>query len=121
MKDNIYIPALTGVRAIAAWLVFFHHYNKNEFPYPVFRLFNEFHIGVSLFFVLSGFLICLRYYEHIKVSRPWFARYMQNRIARIYPMYFLLTLATFAYAHYSGHGNIYNGFHAQSQFLAWFF
>jgi len=112
MKDKVYIPALTGVRAIAAWLVFFHHYNRGDFPYPVFRLLNEFHIGVSLFFALSGFLICLRYYEHIKVSGPWFARYMQNRIARIYPMYFLLTVATFAYAHYAGHtGSIYNGFH----------
>jgi len=110
LKDKSYIPALTGVRAVAAWLVFFHHYNKGDFPYPVFRLFNEFHIGVSLFFVLSGFLICFRYYDNIELSRPWFGRYMKNRIARIYPMYFLLTLATFAYAWHVRDNGIYNGF-----------
>jgi peptidoglycan/LPS O-acetylase OafA/YrhL len=53
MKANAYIPALTGVRAIAAFLVFFHHANQAEFPFPLFRVLNEFHIGVTVFFVLD--------------------------------------------------------------------
>lgn len=110
MKSNVYIPALTGVRAIAAFLVFFHHFNQAEFPYPLFRIFNEFHIGVTLFFVLSGFLICLRYFDNCEISGNWFRKYIKNRIARIYPMYLLLTLATFAFAWYIKDNSVYGGF-----------
>lgn len=110
MKSNLYIPALTGVRAIAAYLVFFHHFNQAAFPYPLFRLLNEFHMGVTLFFVLSGFLICLRYYDNYEISGKWFRKYIKNRIARIYPMYLILTLATFLYAYLTSDTGIYNNF-----------
>lgn len=110
MKSNLYIPALTGVRAIAAYLVFFHHFNQAEFPFPLFRMLNEFHMGVTLFFVLSGFLICLRYYDNYEISGKWFRKYIKNRIARIYPMYLLLTLATFLYAWITKDNGIYNNF-----------
>ena len=95
MKSKEYIPALTGVRAIAAYLVFFHHFNQTGFSYPLFRMLNEFHMGVTLFFVLSGFLIGLRYYDTCEITSTWFRKYIKNRIARIYPMYLILTLATF--------------------------
>ena len=95
MKANSYIPALTGVRAIAAYFVFFHHYNQLDFSYPIQRTLNEFHMGVTMFFVLSGFLICMRYYGNSEITGSWFRKYIKNRIARIYPMYFFLTLLTF--------------------------
>ncbi len=98
MKANSYIPALTGVRAIAAFLVFFHHFNQADFSYPIRRTLNEFHMGVTMFFVLSGFLICMRYYDNCEISSDWFRKYIKNRIARIYPMYALLTLLTFLIA-----------------------
>ncbi len=97
MKSKEYIPALTGVRAIAAYLVFFHHFNQAGFSYPLFRILNEFHMGVTLFFVLSGFLIGLRYYDTCEITSTWFRKYIKNRIARIYPMYLILTLATFIF------------------------
>ena len=53
---------------------------------------EEFHIGVTLFFVLSGFLISLRYSDMINFN---FKNYAINRIARIYPIYFILTTLTF--------------------------
>ena len=112
MKSNIYIPALTGVRAIAAFLVFFHHFNRTDFSYPVFRTLNEFHMGVTLFFVLSGFLICLRYYDTCEINGTWFRKYIKNRIARIYPMYLILTIATFAYFWIFGGNNVQNGLSA---------
>lgn len=101
-RENVsdsFIPALTGLRAVAAFLVFFSH-----FPIPSKRLgvfFAEFcselYIGVSIFFVLSGFLITLRYSDNFTYSLGSFLKYMQKRFARIYPMYFLLTTLTFYY------------------------
>lgn len=96
-----YIPALTGVRAMAAYLVFISHFAyifDESFPHIVQRFFGEFHIGVSIFFVLSGFLITFRYYNNFHgLSKDWFMQYLKNRVARIYPMYFLLTVAAFIY------------------------
>ncbi|HMG07236.1 MAG TPA: acyltransferase [Mucilaginibacter sp.] len=96
-----YIPALTGVRALAAYLVFISHFAyvfDESFPHIAQRFFGEFHIGVSIFFVLSGFLITFRYYNNFHgLSKDWFLQYLKNRVARIYPMYFLLTIAAFVY------------------------
>jgi peptidoglycan/LPS O-acetylase OafA/YrhL len=95
--NRVNYPALTGVRALAAFMVYIHHYNP--FSVTVFGqychdFFSEFHIGVTLFFVLSGFLICNRYYDEENFS---FKIYFIKRFARIYPMYFLLTTFTFLF------------------------
>lgn len=94
--DKTFFPALTGYRAIAAWLIFVYHFMPFASPkYSVFakNIVGHFHIGVDMFFVLSGFLITYRYFNdhpiHIK-------KYLVNRVARIYPMYFLITAAVFA-------------------------
>lgn len=93
--SKVDFPALTGMRAIAAYMVFIHH--NNFFSVDVFgktinSFFSEFHIGVTLFFVLSGFLIANRYYEEDNFN---FKSYITKRFARIYPMYFILTSVTF--------------------------
>ncbi|RDC61881.1 acyltransferase family protein [Adhaeribacter pallidiroseus] len=86
-----YFPALTGLRAIAAYLVFFHH----ALPYPnssVFwhKMVFAGYTGVTLFFVLSGFLIT---YQYNKFSGSTsYNTYLVKRFARIYPLYFLWTL-----------------------------
>lgn len=59
---------------------------------------NEGHVGVGIFFVLSGFLIATRYADGLTLTTSWWRRYMQNRVARIYPLYFLLTCLTFGVA-----------------------
>ena len=95
-----YIPALTGVRALAAYLVFISHYYDvfgDVFPHIVQRFLGELHIGVSIFFVLSGFLITFRYYNNFHLTGNWFKQYLKNRVARIYPMYALLTICAFVY------------------------
>ena len=90
-----YFPALTGLRAVAAAMVVLHHFNPinpARFGWRVHGLVAELHIGVTVFFVLSGFLIGYRYVGGSPVAlRTYFA----NRFARIYPMYFLLTTVTF--------------------------
>ncbi|MBK0378080.1 acyltransferase family protein [Mucilaginibacter segetis] len=108
-----YIPALTGVRALAAYLVFISHYAyafDENFPHGVQRFLNEFHIGVTIFFVLSGFLIAFRYFDNFKLTGDWFRQYLKNRVARIYPMYFLLTLGAFVVYHFTNDQKVTSGF-----------
>ena len=88
--DRSVIPPLTGIRACAAYLVFFHHFNLPWFKF----LQNEMHIGVGMFYVLSGFLITYRYRVNYQIKANWFAKYFKNRFARIYPLYFILLLLT---------------------------
>jgi peptidoglycan/LPS O-acetylase OafA/YrhL len=76
-------PALTGVRAVGATVVFFDH----------FPLWADAHIVVNVmafFFALSGFLIVRIYYEQVELRWRWLSKYFLNRFARIYPVYFLL-------------------------------
>ncbi len=92
-QTNIkYFNSLTGIRAIAAYMVYLHHFNPVPKKYAIYNVFNEMHIGVTLFFVLSGFLIAYRYLDLNNFS---FRNYIINRVARIYPLYFLLTTLTF--------------------------
>jgi len=95
--NKINFPALTGIRALAAFMVYIHHYNP--FTIEIFGkythdFFSEFHIGVTIFFVLSGFLICNRYFDEPNFS---FKNYLLKRVARIYPMYLILTTLTFVF------------------------
>ncbi|WP_214073898.1 acyltransferase [Mucilaginibacter sp. dw_454] len=108
-----YIPALTGVRALAAYLVFVSHYYyifDDTFPHNVQRFFGEFHIGVSIFFVLSGFLITYRYYNNFHLTTDWFKQYLKNRVARIYPMYAILTISAFVYFFFTRDESITRGY-----------
>lgn len=99
-----YFPALTGIRAIAAYMVFLFHFNPfrgfaNEpatISSKLFSLCNELHIGVTLFFVLSGFLITLRYQGNVQLTRPWLTHYALNRFSRIFPMYAVILGITLA-------------------------
>jgi peptidoglycan/LPS O-acetylase OafA/YrhL len=91
-------PALTGVRALAAYLVFFHHFTPDEklVGPSIYRLLTEGHIGVTIFFVLSGFLITYRYSDSLSGWRGKdLYEYFKNRFARIYPLYFILLVVTF--------------------------
>src|ERR1700688_3715389 len=69
-------PALTGVRALGATVVFFDH----------FPLWPDQHLTLNVmafFFALSGFLIVRIYYEQAELRRRWLAKYFVNRLARI--------------------------------------
>lgn len=91
-------PALTGVRAIAAYLVFFHHYTPSVLVVasPVHDFLAEGHVGVTLFYVLSGFLITYNYWDRAKgLARTFWVQYLTRRIARIYPLYLFLLALTF--------------------------
>src|ERR1700712_3228405 len=97
---------------MAAYLVFISHFCDkfdDTFPHIVQRFLGEFHIGVSIFFVLSGFLITFRYYHNFHLTVDWFKQYLKNRVARISPMFFLLTVAAFVYFFISGDTRVTKG------------
>lgn len=105
--DDAYYPALTGLRALAAFAVFgFHHRGMPWSGVPVLDAFgravlSEMHIGVSVFFTLSGFLITRRY-AGVRFDRDAWRGYLLRRAVRILPVYaFLLTL-TFAVGYFDG-------------------
>lgn len=89
-----YFKPLTGLRALAAYMVFIMHYNCFPANSIFFAFFSQFYTGVSVFFVLSGFLITYRYMNVYSITTNWFIKYIKNRFARIYPLYFLLTTIT---------------------------
>jgi peptidoglycan/LPS O-acetylase OafA/YrhL len=60
---------------------------------------DELHVGVTLFFVLSGFLIYYRYGGQPKEQFK-FGKYLKFRFARIYPVYFLILALTFTFEEY---------------------
>lgn len=100
------IPALTGMRAVGAAMVYFHHFGVPFFDGPLRRwiwLFcREAHLGVQLFFVLSGFVITYRSFERASLGGGWFWGYLRNRVARIYPAYLVATFATYAVLRWQG-------------------
>ncbi len=83
-------PALTGVRAVAAFMVFFNHLNIKVYPHFLVSLQGTFYTGVAFFFVLSGFLIAYRYYDTSWKKARNKRDYIVKRFARIYPVYFLV-------------------------------
>ena len=85
-----YYPALTGVRALAAYLVFVLHARSPAMPPWLGSIASQFYVGVSLFFVLSGFVIATRYQGRVQFTSKWWRKYLWRRFVRIFPLYLLL-------------------------------
>ncbi len=78
-------------------MVFFHHLTPRHFNPLVTNFIIELQAGVPVFFVLSGFLIAYRYSDVATSTKPWIKQYLVNRFARIYPLYFIITVANGLY------------------------
>jgi peptidoglycan/LPS O-acetylase OafA/YrhL len=94
-----YYPALTGLRAVAAYLVFFVHFIPAGLSDWAARVIGQFYVGVGMFFVLSGFVIATRYQSSVQWTRAWWRYYVWRRAARIYPIFLLLNGITLAYVY----------------------
>jgi peptidoglycan/LPS O-acetylase OafA/YrhL len=100
-KNEQTFPALTGVRAVAAYMVFFHHYIGTCHTENFLSFVKEFYTGVTIFFVLSGFLIYYRYSDSAKLEGSFLFGYFKNRLARIYPTYFFFVIITAVFNFYN--------------------
>ncbi|MFI1282233.1 acyltransferase family protein [Streptomyces sp. NPDC020858] len=81
------LPSLTGIRFIAAVLVFLHHgiwvnvFSDQDVVSFYRDLFiNAGHVGVSFFFILSGFVLTWS-----ARKKDTFGRYLRRRVAKVYP------------------------------------
>lgn len=91
------IRALTGLRGIAAlYVVFFHANGLHAFPMAVRPFVSHGYMAVDLFFILSGFVMAMTYgglFEN-GFDLKNFKKFLLLRLARIYPLYILMTVIT---------------------------
>jgi peptidoglycan/LPS O-acetylase OafA/YrhL len=90
------LPALTGIRFIAASAVLVFHYGatfteKAGAPKSLVQLLHNGYLGVSLFFVLSGFILTYSHYCD-PIDSKFAKNFFIARFARIYPVYALALL-----------------------------
>jgi peptidoglycan/LPS O-acetylase OafA/YrhL len=102
-RDN-YLPALDGLRFTAAMLVAGGHYASNlgEGILPQ-TLMSFTGLGMTLFFVLSGFVIHYNYQATIPTNGG-IRIFAVARFARLYPLYLMLFVIDFSYTGITAHG-----------------
>ncbi len=99
---KVQLDALTGARGIAAWMVVLYHVRlafADAVPQSVVNILAKGYLAVDLFFIMSGFVMWLNYGECFKRdglrATPDF---LIKRIARIYPLHFVVLSLTTLYA-----------------------
>lgn len=99
-KQKIYFPSLNGLRAIAALMVVWHHFNFS-FPLRIGLRYDDFvlglgKIGVILFFTLSGFLITFLLLKERELNgKISIGNFYKRRILRIWPLYYFIVILSF--------------------------
>ena len=82
------LDSLTGLRWWAAFLVFLYHMRVfAPLPGPITRLFDEGYLGVTFFFVLSGFVLTWSMRPAVATSTFYWRRF-----ARIWPAHIMALL-----------------------------
>ncbi len=98
-NNRLYLPGLNGLRALAALSVLFSHIFQDTFgnwglEYVKLPLFLD---GVTLFFVISGFLITfLLLHEYEKYATVDVSKFYIRRILRIWPIYYFYIILVIA-------------------------
>ncbi|WP_161988553.1 acyltransferase family protein [Pedococcus bigeumensis] len=89
------MPALTGLRVLAAsWVVLFHYRPDLEalapWTTPADTFMQAGYLGVDLFFPLSGFILAYNYADSMSTfSRQSAISFIRNRFARVWPVHFV--------------------------------
>ena len=101
------IRSLTALRALAAAMVFAFHFSElrqhPQDPGLLNFVARQGYVGVDLFFVLSGFILTVRYFREVADHKFSLGQYFQRRVARIYPLYFTILALTLLLTHQAPH------------------
>ena len=99
------LNALTGLRCLAAFdIVLFHFSNPKTFGFLA-PVVNAGYVAVSLFFLLSGFVLAYNYAGQARAGKLSCVRFWKARFTRLYPVYLLSLLLSWRMMmpEYSGH------------------
>ncbi len=97
-------PGLDGIRGIACLMVFAYHarwqfrgFELALGPIDGYHWLSTLDSGVCIFFVLSGLLLSIPFWDAIDGERKWpsFGTYMARRIARIVPAYYAILVVLY--------------------------
>ena len=95
------LPALTGIRGIAAWIVVLYHIRMGAawaLPPDVVSVLSKGYLAVDLFFMLSGFVLWLNYSERLRAGGISEApAFLLRRIARIWPLHLVMLAGAIAF------------------------
>lgn len=107
MKNTVYFEGFNGIRLIAALAVIVHHIEQIKRIYHFPNIYNVPLVkelggmGVTLFFVLSGFLITyLLLAEKDLVKTIDVRKFYIRRILRIWPLYYFMVIISFVFLHF---------------------
>ena len=76
------------IRAIACMYICLHHFTYFcDLGYGA--------VGVEIFLILSGFLSVQNYYKKRKMEKRIDSKYLINKMIRILPLYYTLTICVF--------------------------
>jgi peptidoglycan/LPS O-acetylase OafA/YrhL len=108
------LPALTGIRAFAAFWVFTRHFRTELLdafpPLHVFApLMNTGYLGVDLFFILSGFILTYTHFDRVTDAWTWrkAVGFLWLRLGRVWPLtvFVLLLFGLYFVFQYATTGN----------------
>lgn len=91
------IYSIHFLRGVAALFVLIYH------VYHIFRIYNDitlpfaefFHIGVDIFFIISGFIMAYIISKADVIDADFILRFIKSRFLRIFPAYFFVTVPIF--------------------------
>lgn len=94
------IPALTGIRGVAALLVVMFHMRLNH-TLPVmsdWTIIKNGFFGVDLFFILSGFILMhVHVNDFVRIDRIHLQSFFITRFFRIYPLHLVTVLVSLGF------------------------
>ncbi|AFY58416.1 putative acyltransferase [Rivularia sp. PCC 7116] len=105
-KPKVHFHFIDGLRALAAlWVILFHsvidpdktisQFTDTLPKWFVYVVFEKGHLGVPIFFVISGFLIAYSL-KNTQFNFAWFKNFVLRRLVRLSPTYYLSILITLA-------------------------
>lgn len=114
-----HLKPLTSMRFLAAfWVVMFHYWPKLDLGAATGwtpGLVARGYLGVELFFVLSGFILCHVYLENFGGQKFRYGAFLWARLARVYPLH----LATLVGVGLLGIGAMIGGISIDDSILSW--